>query len=361
MSGEDVGAHVGAQTAEQMIDGDERLVGALGAWKGGVLEEGTQQRAGHSLDRATLGSKSPGGRDSVPWGQRVTEEPGVVGVTLPLTDSSPSQRLCPQGPLSSPPPCPFSPSWGPTPASSGSAWLGRGDEAGPSRDCVSGILYGTMTMELGGRVTIECEKNNLQAELEFKLKVALAATPPATSGQGGALWRPGVSGADAHGRRELPLASLWHSQGQERGRASRRPHGGAGTGPDPFPSMGRTPWGHPRAEAEAWGERGRPPALGPILASHVPGAGGLHPHEEGASSSPGPRRGTRVQGRPPTPQQHCRGASPQPFFGGSTSINQISGKITSGEEVLAHLTGHWVRGWRRQAPGARAQPWGQHL
>ncbi|KAK2496662.1 hypothetical protein MC885_006548 [Smutsia gigantea] len=33
-----------------------------------------------------------------------------------------------------------------------------------------GILYGTMTMELGGRVTIECEKNNLQAELEFKLK-----------------------------------------------------------------------------------------------------------------------------------------------------------------------------------------------
>ncbi|ELW71937.1 Oxysterol-binding protein-related protein 5 [Tupaia chinensis] len=33
-----------------------------------------------------------------------------------------------------------------------------------------GILYGTMTMELGGKVTIECEKNNFQAELEFKLK-----------------------------------------------------------------------------------------------------------------------------------------------------------------------------------------------
>uniref|UniRef100_A0A8C6FW29 Oxysterol-binding protein n=1 Tax=Moschus moschiferus TaxID=68415 RepID=A0A8C6FW29_MOSMO len=65
-----------------------------------------------------------------------------------------------------------------------------------------GILYGTMTMELGGRVTIECEKSSLQAELEFKLK---------------------------------------------------------------------------------------------------------------------------------------------PFFGGSTSINQISGKITSGEEVLARLTGHWDR------------------
>uniref|UniRef100_G5E7C5 Oxysterol-binding protein n=1 Tax=Loxodonta africana TaxID=9785 RepID=G5E7C5_LOXAF len=33
-----------------------------------------------------------------------------------------------------------------------------------------GIFYGTMTMELGGKVTMKCEKNNLQAELEFKLK-----------------------------------------------------------------------------------------------------------------------------------------------------------------------------------------------
>ncbi|XP_074227605.1 oxysterol-binding protein-related protein 5 isoform X2 [Camelus bactrianus] len=33
----------------------------------------------------------------------------------------------------------------------------------------------------------------------------------------------------------------------------------------------------------------------------------------------------------------------KPFFGGSTSINQISGKITSGEEVLARLMGHWDR------------------
>uniref|UniRef100_A0A8C4WKC9 OSBL5 protein n=3 Tax=Gopherus evgoodei TaxID=1825980 RepID=A0A8C4WKC9_9SAUR len=31
----------------------------------------------------------------------------------------------------------------------------------------------------------------------------------------------------------------------------------------------------------------------------------------------------------------------KPFFGGSTSINQISGKIKSGEEVLASLDGHW--------------------
>ncbi|XP_029437976.1 oxysterol-binding protein-related protein 5 isoform X2 [Rhinatrema bivittatum] len=33
-----------------------------------------------------------------------------------------------------------------------------------------GILYGTMTMELGGKVTIECEKSNYITELEFKLK-----------------------------------------------------------------------------------------------------------------------------------------------------------------------------------------------
>uniref|UniRef100_A0A8D0EQT2 Oxysterol-binding protein n=1 Tax=Strix occidentalis caurina TaxID=311401 RepID=A0A8D0EQT2_STROC len=31
----------------------------------------------------------------------------------------------------------------------------------------------------------------------------------------------------------------------------------------------------------------------------------------------------------------------KPFFGGSASINQISGKIKSGEEVLASLNGHW--------------------
>lgn len=34
-----------------------------------------------------------------------------------------------------------------------------------------GILYGTMTLELGGKVTIECEKTKCSSELEFKLKV----------------------------------------------------------------------------------------------------------------------------------------------------------------------------------------------
>ena len=33
-----------------------------------------------------------------------------------------------------------------------------------------GILMGTMTMELGGKVTIECEKTGYHTELEFKLR-----------------------------------------------------------------------------------------------------------------------------------------------------------------------------------------------
>lgn len=36
---------------------------------------------------------------------------------------------------------------------------------------LAGILYGTMTLELGGKVTIECQKTNCFSELEFKLKV----------------------------------------------------------------------------------------------------------------------------------------------------------------------------------------------
>ena len=36
-----------------------------------------------------------------------------------------------------------------------------------------GILIGTLTMELGGVVTINCEKTGYKAEIEFKLKVRL--------------------------------------------------------------------------------------------------------------------------------------------------------------------------------------------
>jgi len=36
-----------------------------------------------------------------------------------------------------------------------------------------GILMGTLTMELGGKVAIECEKTGYKTELEFKLKVGI--------------------------------------------------------------------------------------------------------------------------------------------------------------------------------------------
>uniref|UniRef100_A0A672GJG2 Oxysterol-binding protein n=1 Tax=Salarias fasciatus TaxID=181472 RepID=A0A672GJG2_SALFA len=39
-----------------------------------------------------------------------------------------------------------------------------------------GILYGTMTLELGGKITIECEKTKCLTELEFKLKPFLGGS-----------------------------------------------------------------------------------------------------------------------------------------------------------------------------------------
>lgn len=38
-----------------------------------------------------------------------------------------------------------------------------------------GILIGTLTMELGGKVSIDCEKTGYRAELEFKLKPFLGS------------------------------------------------------------------------------------------------------------------------------------------------------------------------------------------
>lgn len=37
-----------------------------------------------------------------------------------------------------------------------------------------GILVGTLSMELGGKISIECEKTGYKTELEFKLKVFLS-------------------------------------------------------------------------------------------------------------------------------------------------------------------------------------------
>lgn len=61
--------------------------------------------------------------------------------------------------------------------------------------------------------------------------------------------------------------------------------------------------------------------------------------------------------RHPSPAS-VSGMSPQPFFGGNTSINQISGKITSGEDIMARVYGHWVRGCPRAGTG---RPRGQCL
>ncbi|KAL0967837.1 hypothetical protein UPYG_G00257960 [Umbra pygmaea] len=51
-------------------------------------------------------------------------------------------------------------------------FLGKDEEyviTMPYAHC-KGILYGTMTLELGGKITIECEKTKYLAELDFKLK-----------------------------------------------------------------------------------------------------------------------------------------------------------------------------------------------
>ncbi|XP_018023985.2 oxysterol-binding protein-related protein 8-like [Hyalella azteca] len=50
--------------------------------------------------------------------------------------------------------------------------LPRGEEytmTMPYAHC-KGILMGTLSMELGGKVTIDCEKTGYSAELEFKLR-----------------------------------------------------------------------------------------------------------------------------------------------------------------------------------------------
>ena len=53
------------------------------------------------------------------------------------------------------------------------SFLPRGEDyklTMPYAHC-KGILMGTMTMELGGKVYIECSKTGYSAELEFKLRV----------------------------------------------------------------------------------------------------------------------------------------------------------------------------------------------
>lgn len=46
---------------------------------------------------------------------------------------------------------------------------------------------------------------------------------------------------------------------------------------------------------------------------------------------------------PPSPSSFLSHSFLQPFLGSSDSVNQVSGKIKLGKEVLATLEGHWVR------------------
>uniref|UniRef100_A0A480VGY1 Oxysterol-binding protein n=1 Tax=Sus scrofa TaxID=9823 RepID=A0A480VGY1_PIG len=107
-----------------------------------------------------------------------------------------------------------------------------------------GILYGTMTMELGGRVTIECKKNSFRAELEFKLKVALAGAPwppkglrghGAQVGEGEARGRPLPPSRCTKGA-VLSLPAV--QPGPERDGAANRPHSGTRTGSGPLGERG---------------------------------------------------------------------------------------------------------------------------
>jgi hypothetical protein len=52
-------------------------------------------------------------------------------------------------------------------------FLKRGEDYNitmPYAHC-KGILIGTLTMEYGGKVTLDCEKTGYRCEMEFKLKV----------------------------------------------------------------------------------------------------------------------------------------------------------------------------------------------
>ncbi|OXB63562.1 hypothetical protein ASZ78_008838, partial [Callipepla squamata] len=71
-------------------------------------------------------------------------------------------------------------------------FLNRGEDyiiTMPYAHC-KGILYGTMTMELGGKVTIDCEKTNHRAELEFKLKDGEVHINELKNGNAEVFWNP---------------------------------------------------------------------------------------------------------------------------------------------------------------------------
>jgi hypothetical protein len=104
--------------------------------------------------------------------------------------------------------------------------LGRGEEYTvtlPYANC-KGILIGKLTMELGGKVTIECAKTGYSAEIEFKLKPLLGGTEASNIIDGKIKFAKETI-AQLHGKwdgeiilqeKSSPLAhaTLWHANAQ---------------------------------------------------------------------------------------------------------------------------------------------------
>ncbi|RMC00174.1 hypothetical protein DUI87_22776 [Hirundo rustica rustica] len=185
-------------------------------------------------------------------------------------------------------------------------FLSRGEEyviTMPYAHC-KGLLYGTMTMELGGKVTIDCEKTNHRAELEFKLKVlgeVFDAIGIETNEDGVEyLWvriKRKANNADIllgvcyrPSNQEEEVDNLFYKQQENISGSSA-----------------------------------------PVL------VGNFNLSDVSWELNTAEKR----QSRKFLECVEDNFLSQLPFFGGSTSINQISGKIKCGEEVLASLTGHW--------------------
>lgn len=209
------------------------------SWEPGTGASWRRQprKGGASLDTATHSSQGPGSRAG---GRGTRPGPGLC---------SSNQRLHP-GSLPLPPSNPPGSELGlQRSVLLGQTRLGPGERLSPGvpdahRGCVPGILYGTMTMELGGRVTIECKKNSFRAELEFKLKVALAGAPwppkglrghGAQVGEGEARGRPLPPSRCTKGA-VLSLPAV--QPGPERDGAANRPHSGTRTGSGPLGERG---------------------------------------------------------------------------------------------------------------------------
>ncbi|CAF95054.1 unnamed protein product [Tetraodon nigroviridis] len=196
-----------------------------------------------------------------------------------------------------------------------------------------GILYGTMTLELGGQITVACEKTGYSAQLEFKLKPFLGSSDSVNQ----------ISGKIKLGKEVLAtLEGHWVSSpnvclsvgnslsaildGEARLTFLNR-------GEDYVMNM---PYAHCKGRVcPTWTSRGCHTDFLLPLCFFFLISGILY--------------GTMTLelGGQITVACEKTGYSAQlefklkPFLGSSDSVNQISGKIKLGKEVLATLEGHW--------------------